>query len=151
MKGFTLVEILVSMLILLGAVVFLIGTIVSVQKVMIFAKHKQQAVFLLEERIEEIKSTEWAVLKEGSEIEWYVDGTISKKIGPIEYVISPGRETATLTSDEWEGILDVYGGMEIIGGTFTLTCSWMEETGRWATVTMPTYIPLERPRESVNY
>jgi type II secretory pathway pseudopilin PulG len=124
-NGFTLVEVLVAMLIFVGAVVMLIGAFVSAQQAIIFAKHKQQAVFILQERIEQVKNSDWGTMTSDGII-LSVMGTVTKKIEAIEYETSPGTTTRTilnphnLQANVWEiDLLDLSGEGEVTTATTT--------------------------------
>ncbi|MEW6102391.1 MAG: type II secretion system protein [bacterium] len=152
--GFTLIEILVAMVIVLGSALFLLKAIITTQRAIIFSKHKQEAVFLLEERIEEIKSIQWATAttRKGSEgeivdikdedITWYIGGILTKSVGPINFFIIPGTETgigpAAGRPSVGSGTLDVRED-NIFGGTFSVSCAWIEDN-KWSTITNTIYI-----------
>jgi type II secretory pathway pseudopilin PulG len=165
-NGFTLVEVLVAMLIFVGAVVMLVGAFISAQRAIIFAKHKQQAVFILQERIEQVKYSNWGTMA-GEGIILNVMGTVTKSIEAIEYETSPGTTTTTIAKANlpindpvWEinllsGIVTTATTTEatpyrlllevetltttIIGGRFLFISTWMEE-GRKVDVSLPVYL-----------
>lgn len=161
--GFTLVEVLVAMLIFVTAVVFLIGAFISAQRAIIFAKHKQQAVFVLQERIEQVRYSDWGTVTNNG-IRLNVMGTVTKNIEAIAYETSPGTTTGIIPeidANVWE--IDLLTGTAIpaqttepvpyrlfldveistatiiTGGTFTFISSWMEE-GRRIDVRFPAYL-----------
>lgn len=96
MKGFTLVEVLVAMLIFVTAVVFLIGAFISAQRAIIFAKHKQQAIFILQERIEQVKNSNWGTIADNGSITLNAMGSVTERIETIEYQTNPGTTALTV-------------------------------------------------------
>ncbi|MEW6680333.1 MAG: prepilin-type N-terminal cleavage/methylation domain-containing protein [bacterium] len=161
MKGFTLVEVLIAMIIVLGSAIFLLKAVMSTQEALIFSKHKQESIFLLEQRIEEIKGMEWATSTPGvkfikdEHIHWSIGGAFTRNIGPIEFIITPGNLSGTGSAPGrpsiGNGTLDVRED-EIFGGTFTASCAWMEGN-KWATTTYTLYIALNKTllEESKNF
>ncbi|MEK9149315.1 MAG: prepilin-type N-terminal cleavage/methylation domain-containing protein [Candidatus Desantisbacteria bacterium] len=126
MKGFTLVEVLVAMLIFVTAVVFLVGAFISAQRAIIFAKHKQQAIFILQERVEQVKNTDWGTMTSNGGIMLMMMGTVTKKIETIEYETSPGTTTRIIPNSDnvqaniWEiDLLDLSENRKISTATVT--------------------------------
>ncbi|HAW50544.1 TPA: hypothetical protein DCX16_06320 [bacterium] len=152
MKGFTLIETLIAMIIVLGSCIFLIKTITYTQNAIIFSKHKQESVFLIERRIEEIKNIEWATATSipitDKNIWWNIGGTMTVEIGPVTYYITPGTVASIGTECGRPSIegrtLDVVEG-EIRGGTFSITCVWRRtDNNEWAETTNIVYMAIYR-------
>ena len=98
--GFTLVEVLVAMLIFVGAAVMLVGAFISAQRAIIFAKHKQQAIFILQERIEQVKNSNWGTMISNGSITLSVMGSVTERIEAIEYETSPGTTILTIPDSD---------------------------------------------------
>jgi len=126
MRGFTLIEVLVAMTIFVTAVVSLIGAFIYSQRAIIFAKHKQQVVFILQERIEQVKNSDWGTMTSNGDLVLNVMGTVTKKIEAIEYETSPGTITLTIPNSDkieakiWEiNLLDLSESNKVSTATTT--------------------------------
>ncbi|MDI6751548.1 MAG: hypothetical protein QME07_01640 [bacterium] len=114
------------MLIFVTAVVFLVGAFISAQRAIIFAKHKQQAIFILQERLESVKNTDWGTMTSNGNVILMIMGTVTKKIEVIEYETSPGTTTLTIPNSGniqaniWEiNLLDLSDNRKISTATTT--------------------------------